>query len=46
MINGSLPAEFVETKHNSHIPWYETPIFGNTMVYVSKPINNQILWRL
>ena len=48
MIYGSLQAEFMETKHNGHIHRYRTPIFGNIVVNVSKPINNnnQILWRL
>ena len=48
MIYGSLLAEFMETRHNGHIHKYKTPLFGNIVVYVSKPINNanQILWRL
>ena len=48
MIYGSLYAEFMETKHNGHIHRYGTPIFGNIVVYVSKPItsNNQLFWRL
>ena len=41
----SLQAEFMGTKHNGHTHRYGTPIFGNIVVYVSKPINkdNQIL---
>ena len=39
MIYGSLQAEF-ETKYNGHIHRYGTPVFGNIVVYVSKPINN------
>ena len=48
MIYGSLQAAFMETKHIDHIHSYGTPIFGNIVVYVSKPINNdnQILWVL
>ena len=48
MIYGSLQAEFLETKHNGHVHRYGTPIFGDIVVYESKPINNdnQILWRL
>ena len=48
MIYGSLQAEFMETKYNSHIHWYGTPVFGKIVVYISKPINNnnQVLWRL
>ena len=48
MIYGSLQTEFMETKHNSYIHRYRTPIFGNIFVNVSEPINNnnQILWRL
>ena len=36
----SVQTEFVEIKHNSHIHRYGTPIFGNIVVYVSKPIDN------
>ena len=43
MIYGGLQAEFMETKHNGHIHSYGTPIFGNIVVNVFKPINNQIL---
>ena len=32
--------KFVGTKHNGHIHKYGTPIFGNIVVYVSKPISN------
>ena len=40
MIYGSLQAQFMETKHNGHIHRYGTPIFGNIVVYLSKPIDN------
>ena len=48
MIYGSLQAEFMEIKHNDHIHRYGASIFGNVVVYLSKPVNNnnQILWRL
>ena len=48
MIYGSLQVEFMETKHNRHIHRYGTAIFGNTVVYVSKSINNnnQMIWTL
>ena len=49
MVYGSPQAEFMVTKHTGHIHRYGTPFFGNIIVYVSKPINNdnnQILWRL
>ena len=48
MIYGSLQAEFMETKYNSHIHRYGTSIFGKTVVDISKSINtnNQICWRL
>ena len=48
MIYGSLQAEFVDTNHSGRIHKYWTPIFGNIVVYLSKPIynDNQILWRL
>ena len=36
MIYGSLQAEFMETKQNSHIHGYGTPILGNFFVYISK----------
>ena len=38
VILGSLQDEFVETKHNGNILRYWTPIFGNIVVYVFKPI--------
>ena len=40
MIYGFMQVEFMETKHNGHIPSYGSPIFGNIVVYVSRPINN------
>ena len=45
MIYGSLQAEFMETKYNSHI---HRNIFGKIVVDISKPINNnnQIFGRL
>ena len=48
MIYGSLQAEFMETKNNSHIHRYGTPVFGKIVVNISKSINNdnQIFWRL
>ena len=48
MIYGSLQAEFMETKYNSHIHGYGTSLFGKIAVDISKSINNnnQILWRL
>ena len=36
MIYGSPQAEFTETKHNSHIHGYGTPILGKIVVYISK----------
>ena len=47
-IYGSLQAEFMETKYNSHIYRYGTPVFGTSVFNVSKSINNnnQLLWRL
>ena len=42
MIYGSLQAEFMETKHNGHIHRNGTSIFGNIVVNVSKPINDNI----
>ena len=35
MFYGSLPAEFMETKHNGHIDRYETHTFGDIVAYVS-----------
>ena len=48
MIYGSMEAEFMETKYNSHIHWYGTSVFGKILVNISKSINNnnQIFWRL
>ena len=48
MIYGSLQAEFMETKYNSHIHGYGTSVFGKIVVNISKSINNnnQILWKL
>ena len=48
MIYGSLQAEFMETKYNSHIHWYGTSVFGKVVVNISKSINNnnQIFRRL
>ena len=48
MIYGSLEAEFMETKFNSHIHRYVTSIFGKIVVNMSKSINNnkQIFWKL
>ena len=40
MIYGSLQAEFMETKYNSHIHRYRTSIFGKIVVNISKSINN------
>ena len=40
MIYSSLQAEFMETKYNSHIHGYGTPVFAKTVVNISKPINN------
>ena len=40
MIYGSLQADLMGTKHNGHINSYGTPIFGDMVVYVSKPIKN------
>ena len=40
MIYGSLQAEFMETKYNSHIHGYGTSVFGKFVVKVSKSINN------
>ena len=40
MIYGSLQAEFMETKYNSHLHRYGTFIFGKIAVNISKPINN------
>ena len=41
MIYGSLQAEFMETKYNSHIHGYGTPVFGKIVVNISKLINNK-----
>ena len=48
MIYGSLQAEFAGTKQNGQIYRHWTPIFGNIVIHISKPINNndQILWTL
>ena len=48
MIYGSLQAEFMETKYNSHIHGYGTSVFGKIVVNISKSINNnnQIYRRL
>ena len=40
MIYGSLQAEFMETKYNSHIHEYGTFVFGKIVVNTSKSINN------
>ena len=40
MIYGSLQAEFVETKYNSHIHRYGTSVFGKIVFNISKSINN------
>ena len=46
MIYGSLQAELMETKYNSHIHGYGTSVFGKIVVNISKSINNnnQIFW--
>ena len=48
MIYGSLQSVYMESKHIDDIHRYETPIFTNIIVHVSKLVNtdNQILWRL
>ena len=48
MIYGSLQAEFMETKCNSHIHGYGTSAFGKIVVNIFKLINNnnQIFRRL
>ena len=48
MIYGSLQAEFIETKYNSIIHMYGTPVFDTIVIYTSKSINstNQIFRRL
>ena len=48
MIYGSLQAELMKPKYNSHIHRNGTSIFGKIVVDIAKPINNnnQILWRL
>ena len=40
MIYGSLQAEFMETKYNSHIHRYGTSVFGQIVINTSKSINN------
>ena len=40
MIYGSLQAEFMETKYNSHIHGNGTSVFGKIVVDISKSINN------
>ena len=40
MIYGSLQAEFMDTKYNSHIHGYGTSVFGKHVVNISKSINN------
>ena len=40
MIYGSLQAEFMETKYNSHINGYGTSSFGTIVVNISTSINN------
>ena len=39
MIYGSLQAEFMETKYNSHIHGYGISVFGKIVVNISKSIN-------
>ena len=39
MIYGSLQAEFMETKYNSHIHRYRTSIFGKIVVINSKGVD-------
>ena len=48
MIYGSLKAEFMETKYNSHIHGYGTSVLVKDVVNISKSINNnyQIFRRL
>ena len=48
MIDGSLQAEFMETKYNSHNHGYGTSVFAKIVVNRSKSINNnnQIFRRL
>ena len=48
MIYGSLQAEFMETKYNSHIHRCGITNFGKIVLNISKSIdnNNQIFWRL
>ena len=41
MIYGSLQAEFKETKYNGHIHMCGTPVFGEIVVYISKPVTFQ-----
>ena len=40
MIYGSLQAEFMETKYNSHVHGYGTSVFGKIVVNISKSINS------
>ena len=40
MIYGSLQAEFMDTKFNSHIHGYGTHVLGQIVVDISKSINN------
>ena len=48
MIYGSMQAEFMETKYNSHIHRYGASVFGKIVVDISKSIynTNQIFRRL
>ena len=48
IIYGSLQAEYMETKWNSHIHRYGTHIFDKIVVSIFEPINtnDQIPWRL
>ena len=48
MVCGSLQAEFMETKYNSHIHGYGISVIGKIVVNIYKSINNnnQIFWRL
>ena len=40
MINGSLQAEFMQTKYNTHVHAYGVSVFGKIVVNISKSINN------
>ena len=42
MIYGSLQAEFMESKYNSHIHSYGTSIFGKFVVNIPKVIKKKI----